>query len=111
MVGGKLVQRFPQLEEKAATFGRVEYLLSSSAGPFNTDDIVSELIPKLANFTGEDYLLLVGNPVLIGLCTAIAAQANEGCVNLLQWSGRNQEYFAIYACINPEYLPALQPKG
>ena len=79
----------------AEDYGELVYLLSPSASPFRPEPIVSELQQKLIHFEQGDYLLLVGNPVLIGLSVAIAADANDGEVSLLQWSGKEQRYIAV----------------
>ena len=81
----------------AAEFGRLEYLLPPPTGPFRPDSVIAELREKLQNFTDDDYLLLIGNPVLIGLATALAAAYNGGSVSLLQWSGKDQRYIPVDA--------------
>lgn len=79
----------------AEEFGELVYLLSPTAAPFRSEPIIEELREKLADFGPGDHLLLVGNPVLIGFATAIAAEANDGNVSLLQWSGKDQRYIAV----------------
>ncbi len=79
----------------ARQFGNVEFLLSPTANPFNPNWIIDELHNKLQNFSSEDYLLLVGNPCLIGMVVAIAAYYSGGRVRLLQWSGKDQKYVEI----------------
>jgi|SRR6056297_997314 len=91
---GELVPRFP-LIKKAERFGLIEYLLSPSAHPFNPELVLGDLHEKLSGFSDDDHLLLIGNPALIGMATAIAAYYNSGNVSLLQWSGRHSEYTEI----------------
>src|SRR5689334_17698838 len=79
----------------AERYGRVEFLLSPTARPFNPGPIVAELREKLSDYGDEDYLLLVGNPCIMGWACAIAADFNDGKVNILQWSGRDQAYTPI----------------
>jgi hypothetical protein len=81
----------------AAEFGELVYLLSPTAAPFRPEPVIEELKHKLADFRPGDHLLLVGNPVLIGFAVAIAADANDGDVSLLQWSGKDQRYIAVAA--------------
>lgn len=81
----------------AEEFGELTDLLSPTAAPFNPEPVLKELREKLADFGDDDYLLLVGNPVLIGFATAVAASANDGRVNLLQWSGKDRRYIAVEA--------------
>lgn len=90
----ELVERFDTAP--AEEFGDVVFLLSPSAAPFNPESIIKELSEKLSMFTPDDYLLLVGNPILIGLASAIAADV-AGTVNFLQWSGKEQGYLAVTA--------------
>lgn len=91
---GELVPRFP-LIDKAQKFGKMEFLLSPSAHPFNPETVLGDLHSKLRNFTDADLLLLIGNPALIGMATTIAAHYNSGRVRMLQWSGRHSEYTEI----------------
>lgn len=91
---GELVSRFKTLD-KAKRFGKIEYLLSPTAHPFNPDHVVGDLHDKLKDFSTDDYLLLIGNPALIGMATAIAANYCGGKIKLLQWSGRHGDYAEI----------------
>lgn len=81
----------------AKKFGELVELLSPGCAPANNDEVVAELKEKLRDFCDDDHLLLVGNPVLIGLAYAIAADANEGRVRALQWHGRKRQYNSIAA--------------
>lgn len=89
----------------AAGFGKVEYLLSPTAAPFNPGPVVNELHEKLCNFSDKDHLLLIGNPCLIGFAVAVAADYNEGRVQLLQWSGKDKKYLSVQATLFSD-LPA-----
>ena len=95
---GDLVPRFPSID-KAERFGRLEYLLSPSAHPFNPEGVLGDLHARLKLFNDTDHLLLIGNPGLIGMATTIAAHYNEGRVRFLQWSGRHSTYTEIVAKI------------
>lgn len=90
---GELVPKFDL--EPAEEYGEVIYLLSPTAAPFNPDTVLPELHQKLESITENDYLLLVGNPALIGIVCAIAADYSQGCFNLLQWSGKERRYLPI----------------
>lgn len=94
----ELVPRFTSVD-KALRWGKIEYLLSPSAHPFNPDLVLGDMHEKLSGFGDNDHLLLIGNPGLIGMATAIAAYYNDGAVKLLQWSGRHGEYTEIVAKI------------
>ncbi|MCK5600420.1 hypothetical protein KAR91_01020 [Candidatus Pacearchaeota archaeon] len=96
---GELVPRFNL--SSAEQYGELSYLLSPSASPFNPEGVLKEMAERLADFTSEDYLLLVGNPVLIGMASALAADI-AGVVQFLQWSGKDQKYITIRAEVFPD---------
>lgn len=86
----------PKYDYRAATeYGELVDLLSPTAAPFNSKPIIQELQEKLKGFTPDDYLLLVGNPVNIGMATAIAADYAGGELKVLQWSGKDRKYIPI----------------
>lgn len=91
---GELVERFPSIH-KAERYGKIEFLLSPSASPFSPDLVIGDLHFKLKDFSDADHLLLVGNPVLIGLSVAIAAHYNSGRIRFLQWSGKHFDYTEV----------------
>ena len=91
---GKLVPRFESIF-KAEAWGDIVYLLSSSAHPFDSERVIGDLHQKLQDFSDEDHLLLIGNPGLIGMATAVAAHYSNGSVRFLQWSGRHSEYTEV----------------
>lgn len=94
---GQLWDRFDL--QPATTYGELVELLTPTANPFNPPHIIDELHEKLETFSDEDYLVLIGNPVLIGWCVAIAAYYNDGRVTCLQWSGSNHRYIPVPADI------------
>ncbi len=99
---GDMVSRFDLTQ--AEKYGTIEFLLSPRAKPYAAGGIVTELYEKLDTFCDSDYLLLVGNQCLVGLAMSVASDLNDGRVNILQWSGRDQAYVEIKADINdPNY--------
>jgi len=97
---GEMIPRFDLTQ--AEQFGTITYLLSPRAKPYAAGGIITELYKKLDTFSDEDYLLLVGNQCLVGFAMSVAADLNDGRVNILQWSGRDQAYVQIKADINGE---------
>ena len=65
-------------------------------------DAVRRIEAALADYTEQDYLMCIGDPVLIGIATAIAARNTGGVVNLLKWNrrldanGRRQRFVGHY---------------
>ncbi len=92
----ELVPRFPSIN-KASKWGEIVYLLSPTAHPFDPPVILGDIHGHLSGFSDDDHLLLIGNPALIGMATAIAGYYNKGNVKFLQWSGRNNTYIEIVA--------------
>lgn len=95
---GELVPRFPSIN-KASVFGDLKHILSPSAHPFNPENVLGDIHETLSGFSDDDLLLLIGNPVLIGMCVGVAAHYNDGRVRMLQWSGRHSRYTEISAKI------------
>lgn len=81
----------------AQEYGEVDFLLQPGASPFDLPPVLARLHTRLAGFTDADYLLLTGNPVLIGLAVAVAAARNKGKVKMLQWSGTKKRYISVSA--------------
>jgi hypothetical protein len=50
---------------------------------------------KLVKFTSDDYLMLSGDPVCIGIACALAAAANNGRFKVLKWDRLDQKYYPI----------------
>jgi hypothetical protein len=92
---GELVPKFDY--GPAEEFGELVFLLNDSARPFVLAPIIAELHEKLRDFGPEDHLLLTGNPTLLGIALAIAADFNDGCVRVLQWHGKSSTYIPIEA--------------
>lgn len=86
----------------AKRYGEIEWLLSPSAAPFSNESVIEELHQKLQYYTSDDYLLLIGNPALIGFVVAIAAIYSLGHVRVLQWSGKDKRYIDIEAHLQRE---------
>jgi len=90
----ELVPRFTSIE-KALRWGKLEFILSPSAHPFNPETVLGDIHEKLSGYSDDDHLLLIGNPALIGMVTSVAAYYNHGRVKFLQWSGRHDGYTEI----------------
>ena len=70
------------------------------ASPFdqlhiNPERVVSQLRRKLKGFGADDWLLAMGDPAIIGVAFAIAADANRGRVGLLKWDKFEKTYYPV----------------
>lgn len=81
----------------AREYGDLKYLLTPTAAPWQTDGIIQDLWDGLADFSADDYLLLVGNPVFIGLASTIACDITGGRIRFLQWHGKDRRYTPVEA--------------
>jgi hypothetical protein len=80
----------------ALDFGEVKVLLPPQFNlVFDTENVVKHLQEKLEGVTTKDYLLLSGDPALIGIATAIAADYLDGEINLLKWDRQEKIYIPI----------------
>ncbi|TXH47710.1 MAG: hypothetical protein E6Q97_26595 [Desulfurellales bacterium] len=81
----------------AAKFGDLKLLLPAGDIVLSPGPTIRRLREGLRSFSNHDYLLLMGDPVAIGLATSIAAEFNLGRVRFLKWSRRGAVYFPIEA--------------
>lgn len=80
---------------EAAVYGDIEVLFHGNNPGLALQPLVVHFKHALRNFSSEDFLLPVGDPVLIGIATHIAAKANAGRVNLLRWDRVTAQYIKI----------------
>ena len=50
----------------------------------------------LQKFDDDDYLLLSGDPVIIGIALAYASIVNRGKVNVLKWDRLEAKYYPLH---------------
>ncbi len=91
---GEQLPRFDTVDQ-ASRWGEIKYLLSPSAHPFHPEGIINELQHKLDDYCHDDFIVPIGNPSIVGFAVAIAANANDGMVRILQWSGRDKDYVEL----------------
>ena len=54
-----------------------------------------ELQKHLKDFNDNDYLLLIGDPAIIGLCCAIASDVNNGKFKVLKWDRNDKRCYDL----------------
>ena len=80
----------------ASQFGSLKVLLPEnaqiilSAGP-----VVFKLRQLLKDYTSEDYLLLTGDPAIIGVACSIVSDITNGKYKLLKWDKQERRYYPI----------------
>jgi len=62
---------------------------------FSPGPLVYKLRKGLKNFKKEDYLLLTGDPAIIGVACSIVSDITNGKYNLLKWDKQERKYYPI----------------
>lgn len=88
-------ERIPFDVTPAEEFGELVYLLEDDANPHNPGPVIRRLMEALGDYSDDDFLLLIGNPCLIGWATALAAGYNDGRIRLLQYDRHNRRYIPV----------------
>ena len=57
--------------------------------------LVYTLRKKLKDYKPEDYLLLTGDPAIIGVACSIVSDITNGKFNLLKWDKQEKKYYPI----------------
>ena len=80
----------------AAKYGKFEFLLPEfSQIIFSPGPLVFKLIKLLKNYRPKDYLLLTGDPAIIGVACSIVSDITNGKYNLLKWDRQERSYYPI----------------
>ena len=80
----------------ASNYGQFKFVLPEfsqmihSPGP-----LVYTLRQKLKNYKPRDYLLLTGDPAIIGVACSIVSDITGGKFNLLKWDKQERKYYPI----------------
>jgi len=61
----------------------------------NSSRFVFSVEKKLKEMTSEDFLLLMGDPVLIGIVCAVAAKVTNNNFKVLKWDRESAIYIPI----------------
>lgn len=82
---------------RAMEFGEITILEEEDFPQFRDGRAVVERISrKLTEFNSDsDYLLLVGDPVIIGLCCAVLAGTGHRMIKVLKWDNQSRRYLPI----------------
>ena len=79
-----------------STSGKFNFLLPElSQIIFSPGPLIFKLRKGLKDFTTEDYLLLTGDPAIIGVACSIVSDMTNGRYNLLKWDKQERKYYPI----------------
>ena len=80
----------------AREYGEFRFLLPEfSQIIFSPGPLVFKLRKLLENYTPDDYLLLTGDPAIIGIACSIVADKTNGKFNLLKWDRQEKMYYPL----------------
>ena len=80
----------------ARSYGDLKVLLPSNTNiVLSPGPTVRRLREGLKEFNDEDYLLLMGDPAVIGLACVIASEINVGAYKVLKWDRIEKDYYPV----------------
>jgi len=80
----------------ASKFGELKVLLPElSQIIFSPGPLIFKLRKSLKDFSEGDYLLLTGDPAIIGVACSIVSDMTNGKYNLLKWDKQERQYYPI----------------
>ena len=62
---------------------------------FSPGPLIFKLRKGLKNFNVKDYLLLTGDPAIIGVACSIVSDITNGKYNVLKWDKQERKYYPI----------------
>ena len=80
----------------ASEYGKFKFLLPElSQIIFSPGPLIFKLQKELAKYRKKDYLLLTGDPAIIGVACSIVSDITNGKYNLLKWDKQERKYYSI----------------
>ena len=80
----------------ASQYGKFKFLLPEfSQIIFSPGPLIFKLRKALKDFKEGDYLLLTGDPAIIGVACSIVSDITNGKYNLLKWDKQERKYYPI----------------
>ncbi len=80
----------------AAEYGVFKFLLPElSQIIFSPGPLIFKLRKGLKDFNEKDYLLLTGDPAIIGVACSIVSDITNGKFKLLKWDKQERKYYPI----------------
>ena len=80
----------------ASQYGQFKFLLPEfSQMIFSPGPLIYKLRQGLKDYKTRDYLLLTGDPAIIGVACSIVSDITNGKYNLLKWDKQERKYYPI----------------
>ena len=80
----------------ASDYGKFKFLLPElSQMIFSPGPLIFKLRKGLKDYSARDYLLLTGDPAIIGVACSIVSDITNGKYKLLKWDKQERKYYPI----------------
>ena len=80
----------------ATQYGQLKVLLpENSQIILSPVYVISTLKQKLKDYKSKDYLLLTGDPAIIGVACSIVSDITNGKYKLLKWDKQERKYYPV----------------
>ena len=80
----------------ASQYGEFKFLLPElSQIIFSPGPLIFKLRSLLKNYSSRDFLLLTGDPAIIGVACSIVSDITNGKYKLLKWDKQERKYYPI----------------
>ena len=80
----------------AREFGDLKVLLPENSQIILSPAYVTQTLKqKLKDYKKSDYLLLTGDPAIIGVACSIVSDITNGKYNLLKWDKQERKYYPV----------------
>jgi hypothetical protein len=80
----------------ASKYGKFKFLLPEfSQIIFSPGPLIFKLRSLLKSYTTDDFLLLTGDPAIIGVACSIVSDMTGGKYSLLKWDKQDRIYYPI----------------
>ena len=80
----------------ATEFGNLKVLLPENSQIILSPAYVTQTLKqKLKDYKLSDYLLLTGDPAIIGVACSIVSEITNGKYNLLKWDKQERKYYPV----------------
>jgi hypothetical protein len=90
----------------ATSYGKLKFLLPElSQIIFSPGPLIYKLRKNLKDFKKGDYLLLTGDPAIIGVACSIVSDITNGKFNLLKWDKQERKYYPIEIDLHQKDVP------
>ena len=100
----KIVDGVPEKREvnlsPALDYGSLEVLLPRHKTILDAGFVTRDLIHKLDDFSENDFILPLGDPVVMGLVCAIASKKTGGRFTILRWDRQEGKYYPVKVNLN-----------